>query len=110
MAKIEVLNRSVTVQRREDQDYISLTDIVRYKDASAMDDLIRSWVRNRNTVEFLGIWEQLNNPAFNPVEFDGMRKQAGLNSFTLTKKMDRAHERHRHRLAAWPLRRHLCPL
>jgi KilA-N domain len=50
------------------------------------DDLIRSWLRNRNTVEFLGIWEQLNNPDFNPVQFDGFRKQAGLNSFTLTPK------------------------
>ncbi|MDD5142358.1 KilA-N domain-containing protein [Methanoregula sp.] len=49
-----------------------------------MDDLIRSWIRNRNTIEFLGIWEQLNNPDFKPVEFDGFRKLAGLNSFTLT--------------------------
>ena len=48
------------------------------------DDLIRNWLRNRNTIEFLGIWEQLNNPCFKPVEFDGFRKQAGLNSFTLT--------------------------
>jgi hypothetical protein len=47
------------------------------------DDLIRNWLRNRNTIEFLGIWEQLNNPDFNPIEFDGFRKQAGLNSFTL---------------------------
>jgi hypothetical protein len=46
--------------------------------------LIRNWLRNRNTIEFLGIWEQLNNPAFKPVEFDGFKKQAGLNSFTLT--------------------------
>jgi hypothetical protein len=50
------------------------------------DDLIRNWLRNRNTVEFLGIWERLNNPGFNPVEFDGIRMQAGLNSFTLTPK------------------------
>jgi hypothetical protein len=50
------------------------------------DDLIRNWLRNRNTIEFLGIWEQLNNPGFNPVEFDGFKKQAGLNSFTLTPK------------------------
>jgi hypothetical protein len=45
-----------------------------------------NWIRNRNTIEFLGIWEQLNNPDFNPVEFDGFRKEAGLNSFTLTPK------------------------
>ena len=51
-----------------------------------MDDLIRNWLRNRNTLEFLGIWEQLNNQDFNPVEFDGIKNQAGLNSFTLTPK------------------------
>src|SRR5438067_13927963 len=49
-------------------------------------DLIRNWLRNRNTVEFLGLWERLNNPGFNPVEFDGIRMQTGLNSFSLTPK------------------------
>ncbi len=68
------------------QDYISLTDIARYKKRERTDDLIRNWIRNRNTVEFIGIWEQLNNPDFKPVEFDGFRKKAGLNSFTLTPK------------------------
>lgn len=86
MAKISVLNQSVVVQRRDDQDYISLTDIARFKDAERTDDLIRNWLRNRNTIEFLGIWEQLNNPSFNPVEFDGFKRLAGLNSFTLTPK------------------------
>lgn len=86
MAKINVLNQQIIVQTREESDYICLTDIARYKDAARTDDLIRNWLRNRNTVEFLGIWEQLNNPAFNPVEFDGIRIQAGLNSFTLTPK------------------------
>jgi hypothetical protein len=65
-------------------DYISLTDIARYKDSYEINDLIRTWLRNPNTIEFLGIWEQLNNPDFNPVEFDGFRKKAGLNSFALT--------------------------
>jgi len=86
MAKINVLNKEVTVVVQNDEDYICITDIARYKNADNMDDLIRSWIRNRNTIEFLGIWEQLNNPDFNPVEFDGIRKQAGLNSFTLTPK------------------------
>ena len=63
---------------------ISLTDIARNKNAGLTDDLIRNWLRNRNTIEFLGIWERLNNPGFNPVEFDGFRKSAGLNSFALT--------------------------
>ncbi|AGB02929.1 KilA-N domain-containing protein [Methanoregula formicica] len=84
MATITVLDRDVAVISRNNEDYICITDIARYKNPDAMDDLIRSWIRNRNTIEFLGIWEQLNNPDFNPVEFDGFRKLAGLNSFTLT--------------------------
>jgi hypothetical protein len=83
MAKIKVLNQDVTLYAVREEDYISLTDIARYKNAERTDDLIRNWLRNRNTLEFLGIWEHLNNPGFNPVEFDGIKKQAGLNSFTL---------------------------
>lgn len=83
---INVQGVPVRVKRVDEHDYISLTDVARYKDADATDDLIRSWLRNRNTIEFVGLWEQLNNPDFNPVEFDGFRKQAGLNSFTLTPK------------------------
>jgi hypothetical protein len=83
---IEVRGTVVSVVSQDEADYICLTDIARYKNTDHTDDLIRSWLRNRNTVEFLGIWEQLNNPAFNPVEFDGIRIQAGLNSFTLTPK------------------------
>ena len=86
MAKIEVKGMSITVVSGSVDDYISLTDIARYKDSDHTDDIIRNWLRNRNTLEFLGIWEQLNNPAFNPVEFDGIRMQSGLNSFTLTPK------------------------
>jgi hypothetical protein len=84
MAKIKVKGSEIAVFTRNEADYICLTDIARYKNPDRTDDLIRNWLRNRNTIEFLGIWEQLNNPAFNPVEFDGFRKQAGLNSFTLT--------------------------
>lgn len=84
--KIEVLEKEIGVRTINREDYICLTDISRYKHGERTDDLIRNWVRNRNTIEFLGIWEQLNNPAFNSVEFDGFRKQAGLNSFTLTPK------------------------
>jgi hypothetical protein len=85
-ATIEVKGSSVTVLSRKDEDYISLTDIARYKNPEHTDDLIRNWLRNRNTVEFLGVWERLNNPSFKPVEFDGIRIQAGLNSFALTPK------------------------
>jgi len=83
---IAVKGASVAVLSKDRQDYISLTDIARYKDSERTDYLISNWLRNRNTIEFLGIWEQLNNPGFNPIEFDGIKKQAGLNSFILTAK------------------------
>lgn len=83
MPKIKVLNREIGLQTGNEQNYICITDIAQ---AERSDDLIRNWLRNRNTIEFLGIWEQLNNPDFKPVEFDGFRKLAGLNSFTLTPK------------------------
>jgi hypothetical protein len=86
MAKIEVKGTEITVYSHSDEDYICITDIARHKNAERTDDLIRNWLRNRNTIEFLGIWEQLNNQDFKPVEFDGFKKQAGLNSFTLTPK------------------------
>jgi hypothetical protein len=85
-AKIEVRGNEIRVVRHQDEDYISLTDIAKSKNAGHPDDLIRNWLRNRNTLELLGIWEHLHNPGFNPVEFDGIKKQAGLNSFTLTPK------------------------
>jgi hypothetical protein len=77
--KIEVLSREVRLTGVNDQDYVCLTDIARYKNPEASDDLIRNWLRNRNTIEFLGIWEQINNPGFNPVEFDGIKKEDLLN-------------------------------
>ncbi len=86
MAKINVLSKEITVQSRDEMDFICITDIARYKDAERTDYLIQNWLRNRNTIEFLGIWEHLNNPSFNPIEFDGIRNQAGLNSFVLTAK------------------------
>jgi KilA-N domain len=83
---IAVQGASVTVLSQNQQDLICLTDIAKYKNPDHPDDVIRNWLRNRNTVEFLGVWERLNNPAFNPVEFDGIRMQTGLNSFVLTPK------------------------
>ena len=67
-------------------DYISLTDIARYKDANSTDTIIQNWLRNRNTVELLGFWETMYNVDFKPLEFEGFKKQAGLNSFVLTPK------------------------
>jgi len=83
---IEVKGAAITVVSQPEQDFISLTDIARFKDSERTDYIIQNWMRNRNTIEFLGIWEQLNNPGFNPIEFDGIKKQAGLNSFILTAK------------------------
>lgn len=86
MTTIKVLDRDIAICTNNKKDYISLTDIAKYKNKNSSDDIIRNWLRNRNTVEFLGIWETLNNPNFKPVEFDGFRSKAGLNSFTLTPK------------------------
>lgn len=85
-AKIEVKGTEITIFKGDTEDYISLTDIARYKDAANMDTIIQNWLRNRNTIELLGFWEQLYNPNFKPLEFEGFRKQAGLNSFVLTPK------------------------
>jgi hypothetical protein len=71
--KTNVLDTKITVNAINREDYISLTDIARFKDSDRTDYIIQNWLRNRNTVEFLGIWEQLNNPDFNPIEFDGIR-------------------------------------
>ncbi len=103
--KIEVLSREVRLTGVNDQDYVCLTDIARYKETIQTDDLIRSWLRNRNTLEFLGLWEQINNPGFNPVEFDGFRKQAGLNSFTLTPK-----QWTERKTLGWDIRRNLAKI
>ena len=87
---IVVQGTSVAILNREDQDFICLTDIAKLKNPEHSDDVIRNWLRSRSTVEFLGIWERLNNPDFNPVEFDGIRIQTGLNSFILTAIRDHA--------------------
>lgn len=83
MAKIKVQDKQVTIINHNDNDYISLTDIAKYKsdDPTAV---IGNWMRNRNTIEFLGIWESLYNPSFKPLEFEGFRKEAGLNAFTMS--------------------------
>ena len=81
---ISVKGSPVTVVRENDTDYISLTDIAKHKEPDRADQIIQNWMRNRNTVEFLGVWERLNNPGFNPLEFEGFRSRAGLNSFVLS--------------------------
>ena len=65
-------------------DYISLTDIAKYRDAENPRFIIQNWMRNRNTVEFLGLWEALNNPDFNRVDFEAVKNETGSNGFVLT--------------------------
>lgn len=84
--KITVQQVDIVLYEDNKQDYISLTDIARYKDAEHTDSIIQNWMRNRNTVELLGFWETIYNPDFKPLEFEGFRKQAGLNSFVMTPK------------------------
>jgi len=81
--KIEVEQKIISITNYNENDYICLTDMVRGEEGN---DHIRNWMRNRNTVEFLGTWEQLYNPNFKGVEFDTFKKEAGLNSFNLTPK------------------------
>ena len=83
MAKINVQQTDVTILKINDNDYISLTDIARFK-SNQPTDVIANWMRNRNTIEYLGVWETLYNPGFKPLEFEGFKKEAGLNAFTLS--------------------------
>ncbi len=81
--KIKVEDKIISIFQQNEQDYICLTDMIRGEEGS---DHIRNWMRNRNTVEFIGLWETLHNLNFKGVEFDRFRKEAGLNSFNLTPK------------------------
>ena len=85
MAKIKVQNTEITVVNIEEHDYISLTDMsgAKENDARAA-DVIKNWLRNRYTIEFLGTWEMIHNPDFKVVEFDHFRKEAGLPTFVLS--------------------------
>ena len=82
---IEVNGALITVCKHDDADYISLTDIANAKTGNARAaDVIKNWIRNRGTLEFIGTWEQLNNPDFKVVEFDHFKMQAGLPTFVLS--------------------------
>ncbi|MBW6497793.1 MAG: KilA-N domain-containing protein [Bacteroidales bacterium] len=85
MAKIIVKDTPITIISFDQRDYISLTDMANAKEsASRAADIIKNWLRNRYTLEFLGTWEQINNPWFKVVEFDHFKSQAGLPSFVLS--------------------------
>ena len=81
MAKLTIKETEVTVIKVGEEDYISLTDMLKAKDG---DYFFSNWLRNRNTIEFLGIWERLNNPNFNCAEFDIIKSQSGLNNYRIS--------------------------
>ncbi|WP_020007115.1 KilA-N domain-containing protein [Salinicoccus albus] len=83
MKKINAKGTEITFLNEENEDYISLTDIAKFK-SDEPNDVIKNWLRSKDTIEFLGVWEQINNPNFKPVEFDGFKKNAGTNAFTLS--------------------------
>jgi hypothetical protein len=83
---INVKGTEVTLFSEGASDFICLTDIAKHKDAANTDSIIQNWLRNRNTIELLGFWETMYNPNFKPLEFEGFKKQAGLNSFVMTPK------------------------
>ena len=83
MSKIKVQNTEINVIKVGDEDYICLTDMIKAKDG---DFFVTDWLRNRNTLEYLGIWERMYNPDFNYGEFAIIRNQAGLNSFKISVK------------------------
>ena len=82
--KIIVQETLISIRQHEKEDFISLTDIAKAKNADEPKDVVKNWLRNKNTIEFLGLWEQINNPDFKGVEFDGFKNAAGSNSFTLS--------------------------
>lgn len=81
--EITVLDQEIHINKN---DYFSLTDIARYKNPEAPADVVKNWLRRKDTIEFIGLWEKLNNPNFNVVEFDQFKNEAGHNYFTLSPK------------------------
>ncbi|MDR1289833.1 MAG: KilA-N domain-containing protein [Planctomycetaceae bacterium] len=84
MAKINVKDTEITIISIDERDYISLTDMVKNIENGL--PLIEKWLRNKNTIEFIGIWEEMYNPDFNSPEFEGIKNAAGLNRFILSVK------------------------
>jgi hypothetical protein len=81
---IEVQGTAIAVLNQNEQDYISLTDIAKYRNSQEPFAIINNWMRSRSTIEFLGLWEKLSNPGFKPLEFERFRNEAGSNYFVLS--------------------------
>ncbi len=87
MAKNKILTVEkidIVLYSQNNEDYISLTDMARFRDAERTNYIIQNWLRTRSAIEFCGLWEQLNNPTFKRIEFDAFKNEAGANSFSLT--------------------------
>jgi hypothetical protein len=84
--KINVQGVEIVLYENNNEEFISLTDIARYRDFERSDYILQNWLRNRSTIEFIGLWEKFNNPVFNSIEFDGIKNMSGSNSFSLTPK------------------------
>ena len=84
--KLNINGIEIFVFQDKHDDFISLTDIARYRDTDRSDYILQNWMRNRSAIEFIGLWETFNNPNFNSIEFDGIKNSSGSNSFSLTQK------------------------
>ncbi len=82
--KINVIGTEVTIFSKINEEYLSLTDIAKHKNPNAPRDIIKNWLRNRSTIEFIGLWEVIHNPGFKQVEFDLFKNEAGSNAFVLS--------------------------
>lgn len=84
MKKIEVIGKEIAIIQNRKEDYISITDIAKYKNPDSPADIVKNWLRSKNTIELLGLWEKLHNPTFKLVEFEQFRNEAGANHFVLS--------------------------
>ena len=82
--KLKVNEIEIVLLQKNEEEYISLTDMARFRDSERTNYIIQNWMRTRSTVEFLGLWEQLHNTNVKRIEFDAFKNESGSNSFTLT--------------------------
>ncbi len=82
--KINVQGKRISIISKEKQDYISLTDIAKYRNSENPADIVKNWMRSKSTIEYLGLWEKLYNPVFKLVEFDQFKNESGANYFVLS--------------------------
>jgi len=85
-SKLNINEIEIVLYKQNEEEFISLTDMAKFRDSERTNYIIQNWMRTRSTIEFIGLWEQLHNPNFKRIEFDAFRNESGLNSFTLTPK------------------------